>query len=250
MRRVAEVVGKGEVLFDLGAPPCVVDLLVLQEGAELIEIQGFLHGQGDPLRHFFAIFLLGYEEIDELIAMHWFLEIVQFGLELHLGVLLKDAHEIFTAVYDPEVIADFISLQLRLQSHDFLPVLQVDHPQDRQPLIFIHLKDISGDAEYALGCLFPRNIDFGLLHRVKLHDAREEGRVLPHPIVLDVVVEEQVVPVGFGLQLEREWDFLLEVPEDEIELHPALLLQVEVAAVNVSVGHIEEVGLGLGGKPH
>lgn len=43
MGGVAEVVSEGEILLDLGYPDCVVDLLVLQEGTEIVEVQTLLH---------------------------------------------------------------------------------------------------------------------------------------------------------------------------------------------------------------
>lgn len=101
---------------------------------------------------------------------------------------MEDAHQILAAVYDPEVISDFISLQLRLQFHNLLPVLQINHPQNGQALVLLHLEHILCDVEYALGCFLAGNVGFHFLHGVQFHDAGEEGRVLSHPIVLDVVV--------------------------------------------------------------
>ncbi len=101
-----------------------------------------------------------------------------------------------------------------------------------------------------MSCFLARNTDFGLLHCIKLHDAGEEGRVLSESVVLDVAVEEGEVSVGVALPLEHQWNLLLEIAQDEVKLQSTLLLQVQVAPVNVRVGHVEEESFSLRRKPH
>ena len=106
MRGVAEVISQGQVLINLDLLGCVVQLLVLEEGAELVEVYVFVHGLGCQLCPLCAHLLLSHEKVHEAFVLHDLLKVIQVRCQFGLGVLLKDADECLAAVKDLEVIAD------------------------------------------------------------------------------------------------------------------------------------------------